>query len=184
MGVSGWMFLLEPAYPGSPRWKAIKRLCVYVCLLIEIMIADILLEQCSRVCHRTCALSFQETCLPCTSQSPRSCNVPQHPAECYLASGLCTVCNNLIYLCSNQLCAFHALTVLVGHQEKHPACKELSDEVLVWLSVWSEVQIVCIWSSWCHCIPKPHHLLPYSNPEWFYISGTGCPGKEAVKWVQ
>ena len=19
--------------------------------------------------------------------------------------------------------------------------------------------IVCIWSSWCHCIPKPHHLL-------------------------
>jgi len=29
-----------------------------------------------------------------------------------------------------------------------------SDEVLVWLSVWSEVQIVCIWSSWCHCHPK------------------------------
>jgi len=32
-------------------------------------------------------------------------------------------------------------------EEKHPACKKLSDEVLVWLSVWSEVQIVCIWSS-------------------------------------
>ena len=30
----------------------------------------------------------------------------------------------------------------------------LSDGVLVWLSVWSEVQIVCIWSSWCHCHPK------------------------------
>jgi len=26
--------------------------------------------------------------------------------------------------------------------------------VLVWLSVWSEVQTVCIWSSWCHCHPK------------------------------
>ena len=25
--------------------------------------------------------------------------------------------------------------------------KKLTDEVLVWLSVWSEVQIVCIWSS-------------------------------------
>jgi len=25
--------------------------------------------------------------------------------------------------------------------------QKLSDEVLVWLSVWSEVQIVCIWSS-------------------------------------
>jgi len=29
---------------------------------------------------------------------------------------------------------------LVGRQEGHPACKKLSDEVLVWLSVWSEVQ--------------------------------------------
>jgi len=28
--------------------------------------------------------------------------------------------------------------------------KKLSDGVLEWLSVWSEVQ-TCIWSSWCHC---------------------------------
>ena len=28
--------------------------------------------------------------------------------------------------------------------------KKLSGEVLVWLSVWSEVQ-TCIWPSWCHC---------------------------------
>ena len=28
--------------------------------------------------------------------------------------------------------------------------KNLSGEVLVWLSVWSEVQ-TCIWPSWCHC---------------------------------
>jgi len=26
-------------------------------------------------------------------------------------------------------------------------------EVVVWLSVWSEVQMMCIWSSWCHCHP-------------------------------
>jgi len=26
--------------------------------------------------------------------------------------------------------------------------------VLVWLSIWREMQIVCIWSSWCHCHPK------------------------------
>jgi len=25
--------------------------------------------------------------------------------------------------------------------------------VLAWLSVWSEVQMICIWSSWCHCHP-------------------------------
>jgi len=29
MGVSGWMFLLVPAYPGSPRQRAVKRLCVH-----------------------------------------------------------------------------------------------------------------------------------------------------------
>jgi len=43
--------------------------------------------------------------------------------------------------------AFSALTLLVGRQEEHPICKKLSDEVLMWLSVWSEVQIVCIWST-------------------------------------
>ena len=43
--------------------------------------------------------------------------------------------------------AFSALTLLVGRQEEHPVYKKFSDEVLVWLSVWSEVQIVCIWSS-------------------------------------
>ena len=46
--------------------------------------------------------------------------------------------------------AFSALTLLVGRQEGHPACKKLSSEVLAWLSVWSEVQ-TCIWSSRCHC---------------------------------
>jgi len=43
--------------------------------------------------------------------------------------------------------AFSALTLLVWHQEEHLACKKLNNEVLVWLSVWSEVQIVCMWSS-------------------------------------
>ena len=37
-----------------------------------------------------------------------------------------------------------ALTLLVGWQEGHPACKNFSDEVLAWYSVWSEVQITCI----------------------------------------
>ena len=32
MGVSEWMFLLVPAYPGSPTSKGVKRLCVYVCV--------------------------------------------------------------------------------------------------------------------------------------------------------
>jgi len=47
----------------------------------------------------------------------------------------------------NGLWSFSALTLLVGRQEGHPACKKLEyGGVLawlsdVWLSVWSEVQI-------------------------------------------
>ena len=42
--------------------------------------------------------------------------------------------------------AFSALTLLVGRQEGHPACKKQSGGVLAWLSVWGEVQ-ACIWPS-------------------------------------
>ena len=42
--------------------------------------------------------------------------------------------------------AYSALTLLVGQQEGYLACKKLSGGVLVWLSVWSEVQ-TCIWPS-------------------------------------
>jgi len=46
----------------------------------------------------------------------------------------------------NSFFAFSALTLLVGRQEGHPACKKLSGGVLVWSSVWSKVQ-TCIWPS-------------------------------------
>jgi len=55
--------------------------------------------------------------------------------------------------------AFSALMLLVGQQEGHPSCKKLSGEVLAWLSVWSEVQVICIWSSWCHC----HYIISCSS---------------------
>jgi len=78
---------------------------------------------------------------------------------------------------SYSFCAFNALTLLVGRQEGHPVCKKtLSGGMLVWLSVWGEVQI-CILPSRCHC----HSLsLAPVNPDWFYIpgyylSGTGSP---------
>ena len=54
--------------------------------------------------------------------------------------------------------AFSALTLLVGRQEGHPACKKLSGGVLAWLSVWSEVQ-TCIWppadATATHCLLLP-----------------------------
>jgi len=45
------------------------------------------------------------------------------------------------YYLLSVLFAFSALTLLVGRQEEHPACKKLlSGGVLAWLSVWSEMQ--------------------------------------------
>ena len=63
-------------------------------------------------------------------------------------------------------CAFSALTVFFGQQEGNPACKRLSGGVLMWLSVWSEVQTY-MWPSWCHCHPlslasvKSRLVLPF-----------------------
>ena len=50
-------------------------------------------------------------------------------------------CPQFMFSCLHY--AFSALTLLVGRQEGHPACKKQSGGVLAWLSVWSEVQ-TCI----------------------------------------
>ena len=72
------------------------------------------------------------------------------------------------------LCNFAPIVLgwlLVGRQERHPACKKLSGGVLVWLSVWSEVQ-TCIWASWCHCHSlslasvKSRLVLPF----WYWLT--------------
>jgi len=67
-------------------------------------------------------------------------------------------------------CYFISVTLLVGRQEGHPACRKLSGGVLVWLSVLSEVQ-TCIWPSWCHC----HSLSCFIksrlvSPFWYWLT--------------
>jgi len=93
---------------------------------------------------------------------------------------------SLLYHCWDiTICfAFSALTLLVGRQEEHPACKISSDEVLAWLSVCSEVHMICIWSSWCHCHPIISWFIKIKT-SWTYLvpAYPGGPGKEAVKRV-
>ena len=43
--------------------------------------------------------------------------------------------HTVIFVMSFMTSAFSALTLLVGRQEGHPACKKLSGGVLAWLSV-------------------------------------------------
>ena len=79
--------------------------------------------------------------------------------------------------------SFSALTLLVGRQEGHPACKKLSGGVLAWLSVWSEVK-TCIWPNWCHCHSlslasvKSRLVLPF----WYRLTRV-VPEKRAAKRV-
>ena len=67
--------------------------------------------------------------------------------------------------------AFSAMTLLVGQQEEDPACKNW----VMTLSVWSEVQIVCLWSSWSHCHPQtPPSLASFKSrlvlPFWYLLT--------------
>jgi len=50
------------------------------------------------------------------------------------------------------ICAFSALTLLVGRQEGHPACKKLSGGVLAWLSVWSRLAYGPADATATHCL--------------------------------
>jgi len=68
------------------------------------------------------------------------------------------------------LTAFSVLTLLVGRQEGHPACKKLNGEMLAWLCVWVKVQMMPLPLT-ISCSSKSRLVLP----SWFYLSGAGSP---------
>jgi len=81
------------------------------------------------------------------------------------------------------VCAFSALTLLVGWQEGHQACKKLSGGVLAWLSVWSNVQ-TCIMAQ---LMPLPLTISCFSKIQigfsFLVPADPGSPGQSAVKRV-
>jgi len=96
---------------------------------------------------------------------------------------------------------YNALTLLVGRQEGHPACKKLEWWGTAWLSVWS-VMHTCIRPSWWHCHSlslapvKSRLVLPFWYrltrvvPEKWPLNGCvcvlqwagRCPPKLALPW--
>jgi len=75
----------------------------------------------------------------------------------------------------NTVGAFSALTLLVGGRKGIRRVRTEWCATWYWrdcLSVFSEVQIICIWSSWCHCHPiiscssKTQNGLPF----WFRLN--------------
>jgi len=66
--------------------------------------------------------------------------------------------------------SFGALMLMVGRQDGHPACKKLSGGVLVWLSVWSEVQL-----HMAQLIPLPLTVSCFNKirlvlPSWYQLT--------------
>jgi len=56
--------------------------------------------------------------------------------------------------------------------------KYLCDEELLWLSIWSEVHMICIWSSWCHYHPSSLAPVKIQKGSAFLVPAyPGCPGK-------
>jgi len=56
--------------------------------------------------------------------------------------------------------------------------RKLGDEVLAWLSVCSEVQMICMWSSWCHYHPIISFFIEIQIVLTFLVLAyPGCCGK-------
>jgi len=106
---------------------------------------------------------------------------------CFDIVGL--ACKNLVSMWKRRTCeeklrvvisAFSALTLFIGRQEEHPACCKLSDEVLEWLTVCSEVHMIYVSGpayAIC-CFITIQICLVFLVPAY-----PGRPGKEAIKWV-
>ena len=78
---------------------------------------------------------------------------------------------------------FSALTLLVGRQEGHPACKKQSGGLLLWLSVWSEGADLHV----AQLMPLPLTVSCYSKIQigftFLVLAYPGGPGKRAFKQV-
>jgi len=96
----------------------------------------------------------------------------------------CLIFSREIFYVTVVLClsAFSALTLLVGWQEGHPACKKLSGGVLEWLSDWSKVQ-TCT----AQLMPLPLTVSCFSKIQigfsFLVRAYPGGPGQRAVKRV-
>jgi len=91
------------------RWKP----CLFVARCVKVAACDYEVARCYFVARQSLA----------TKSRDKIAGVTWH------LQLICHLALNFSYF------AFNALTLLVGRQEEHLACKRLSDEVLAWLSV-------------------------------------------------
>jgi len=76
----------------------------------------------------------------------------------------------VLLTCEEILQCFDA--VLVGWHKGYPACKNFNGEVLAWLSVWSEVQMIAYGPA--DATATPSSLAPVKS-RMVYLFGAGLP---------
>ena len=77
---------------------------------------------------------------------------------------------------ASEQCAFGALTMFVGCQEEHLACKNWVIRCRCGYLSAARCRLFAYGPADATTVPKPYHLLPHLNSDWFYLSGTGSPG--------
>ena len=179
-----WEMSEKLTVPGTEQWSPYRLLCLNCCALIFVCnisrgIAYLEMNSECPVAEyqwniETCDSLFVWCCLHFSSPDLRAfwVTVVYHRSSAiYVVVVIVIICTITVI---ETLCLqFSALTLLVGWQEEHLARKNLSDEVLAWLSVWSKVQTTCICCSWCQCYLR--HLCS-EKTRMVYPSDTGLPG--------
>jgi len=70
--------------------------------------------------------------------------------------------------------ACNALILLVGHQEEHPACKNLV--MTCWCGYLSGVRCILFAYGPADATASQNPIFSHHlDPHWFYLSGTGLP---------
>jgi len=124
-----------------------------------------------------CMLNIDFKCLPIPCTSP---GLPQ-PYSWTLRSAdttvsyLCTRMPVTSWLFSCAIVGFFALTLLVGRQEEHSACKNWVMRCWCGYLSGARCRLLAFGPADAIAIPKPHRLLPHLNLDRFCLSGTGLP---------
>jgi len=134
MGVSGWMFLLVPAYPGCPGQTAVKWLLL------------LLLYR-----HETRVKKLDRNKTKYTTVTMNKDNKKQEISQHKQFANKSKLILKLVNYYHNNLQFPSVLwRCWLGDRKGIQPVKKLSGGLQVWLSVWSKVQ-TCIRPSWCHC---------------------------------
>ena len=114
---------------------------------------------------------------------PKHCQLRREPLSrqadniLWQTMGQCKIFRPAVWICIYfWICsgyAFSALTLLVGRQEEHPACKNWVMRCWCGYLSGARCRLFAYGPADATAMPKPHHVLPHLNPDWCYLSGTG-----------